>query len=205
MTTEVKTDLDALINEDGGLDDPTTLQSDEEILGLDEDDYIPDKFKFVTRDNVTIEVLKDVAKLSVLVTAAIDQDEKADSMPFPSVNSTIMAYVIEYLEHHFKTGKMQLPKKPLPSKNFADAVEDPWDAEFVDKVLATSQQHLYDLILAANYMDIESLLRLCCARTACLLKGQPLEKFKGILDPQQSIQNDNEEDGVEDIPIEESD
>jgi hypothetical protein len=42
---------------------------------------------------------------------------------------------------------------------------------------------LYDLILAANYMDIKSLLHLGCAKVASLIKGQPLEKIKEILDP----------------------
>ena len=36
---------------------------------------------------------------------------------------------------------------------------------------------------AANYMDIRSLLHLGCAKVASLIKGQPLEKIKGILDP----------------------
>ncbi len=40
---------------------------------------------------------------------------------------------------------------------------------------------LYDLILAANYMDIKSLLHLGCAKVASLIKGQPLEKIKEIL------------------------
>ena len=40
---------------------------------------------------------------------------------------------------------------------------------------------LYDLILAANYMDIKSLLHLGCACVASLIKGQPLDKIKDIL------------------------
>jgi hypothetical protein len=58
------------------------------------------------------------------------------------------------------------------------------DAEYIDKIGETRQQ-LYDLILAANYMDIKSLLHLGCAKVASLIKGQPLEKIKEILDPNQ--------------------
>lgn len=61
---------------------------------------------------------------------------------------------------------------------------DDRDAEFIDKIGETRQQ-LYDLILAANYMDIKSLLHLGCAKVASLIKGQPLEKIKEILDPNQ--------------------
>jgi len=59
------------------------------------------------------------------------------------------------------------------------------DAAYIDKIGETRQQ-LYDLILAANYMDIKSLLHLGCAKVASLIKGQPLEKIKEILDQNQS-------------------
>jgi hypothetical protein len=59
---------------------------------------------------------------------------------------------------------------------------DKWDAEYIDKIGGDRQQ-LYDLILGANYLDIKSLLHLGCAKVASLIKGQPLEKIKEILDP----------------------
>lgn len=63
------------------------------------------------------------------------------------------------------------------------------DADYIDKIGETRQQ-LYDLILAANYMDIKSLLHLGCAKVASLIKGQPLEKIKEILDPNQGKKDD---------------
>ena len=65
-----------------------------------------------------------------------------------------------------------------------DSCPHKWDADYIDKIGDTRQQ-LYDLILAANYMDIKSLLHLGCAKVASLIKGQPLEKIKEILDPNQ--------------------
>lgn len=41
--------------------------------------------------------------------------------------------------------------------------KDPWDADYIDKI-GEDRQLLYDLILAANYMDIKSLLHLGCAK-----------------------------------------
>ena len=61
-----------------------------------------------------------------------------------------------------------------------DVVEDQWDAEFIDTI-GDDRQQLYDLVMAANYMDIPSLLHLGCAKVASLIKGQPLEKIKDIL------------------------
>jgi len=63
--------------------------------------------------------------------------------------------------------------------------KDKWDAEFIDNI-GINRQQLYDLILAANYMDVKSLLHLGCAKVASLIKGQPLEKIKDILAVDQS-------------------
>jgi hypothetical protein len=49
--------------------------------------------------------------------------------------------------------------QPLKSPNMAEVVSQ-WDAEFVD----VDQELLFELILAANYMDIKPLLDLSCAK-----------------------------------------
>jgi hypothetical protein len=64
----------------------------------------------------------------------------------------------------------------------ADVCPHKPDAAMIDKV-GEVKQNLYDLILAANYLDIKSLLHLGCAKVASLIKGQPLEKIKEILNP----------------------
>jgi len=66
------------------------------------------------------------------------------------------------------------------SKEMKQVCSDPWDAQYIDKI-GDTRQDLYDLILAANYMDIKGLLHLGCAKVASLIKGQPLEKIKDIL------------------------
>lgn len=73
-----------------------------------------------------------------------------------------------------------------------------WDADYIDKIGETRQQ-LYDLILAANYMDIKSLLHLGCAKVASLIKGQPLEKIKEILDPNQGAKKADAKDAKVDV------
>ncbi len=74
-------------------------------------------------------------------------------------------------------------EKPLKSNKMGDVCKDPWDAKFIDDVDNRSRQQLYDIILAANYLDIRSLLHLGCAKVASLIKGQPLDKIKDILAP----------------------
>jgi S-phase kinase-associated protein 1 len=91
--------------------------------------------------------------------------------------------VVNYMKEH-KGVEPPIIEKPLRSKVMKDVCPHKWDADYIDKIGDTRQQ-LYDLILAANYMDIKSLLHLGCAKVASLIKGQPLEKIKEILDPNQ--------------------
>merc|ERR1711916_114461 len=64
-------------------------------------------------------------------------------------------------------------EKPLKSSSMAEAVPE-WDAKFVD----LGQETLFELILAANYMDIKSLLDLTCAKVASLIKGKSPEEIR---------------------------
>lgn len=63
--------------------------------------------------------------------------------------------------------------KPLKSSNMKDVVPA-WDAAFVE----VEQDMLFELILAANYMDIKSLLDLTCAKVASMIKGKTPEDIR---------------------------
>lgn len=56
-------------------------------------------------------------------------------------------------------------EKPLKSANMHDVVQE-WYAKFVE----VQQETLFELILAANYMDIKPLLDLTCATVASMIK-----------------------------------
>lgn len=63
-------------------------------------------------------------------------------------------------------------EKPLKSANMHDVVQE-WYAKFVE----VQQETLFELILAANYMDIKPLLDLTCATVASMIKVQVLFSF----------------------------
>lgn len=97
----------------------------------------------------------------------------------PGIRGEILEHVFKYLQRH-QGLEPAIVEKPLRSRHMKEVCKDQWDAEFIDRI-GENRAALYDLILAANYMDIKSLMYLGAAKTASLIKGQPLEKIKDIL------------------------
>lgn len=160
---------------------------------LDEDDELDRKINLVSSDGHTFPVNIKYAKISVFVTSALEDDDEAIDIPVLSVDKETLALVVEFMNHHEGT-EPERPEKPLRHKEMSQVCNDPWDAEFIDRVdQQYGRQQLYNVILAANYMDIKSLLHIACAKVASLIKGQPLEKIKVILDPNSQEQHDEGE------------
>jgi Fe-S cluster assembly ATP-binding protein len=69
----------------------------------------------------------------------------------------------------------------LRSAQLSDCVSQ-WYADFVN----VDQEILFELILAANFMDIKSLLELACAKIASLIKGMTIPEIREYF----NIEND---------------
>ena len=116
-----------------------------------------------------------VAKMSELVKSMMDEDGEDDDIkeiPLPNVKSQVLRKVIEFCEHHLQEPMTEI-EKPLKSNSMGDVVQK-WYAEFVD----VEQVLLFELILAANYMDIKPLLDLTCATVASMIKGKTPEDIR---------------------------
>jgi len=153
-------------------------KSDAKVDSLSLDDE-QGTIKLQSKDGKEFIVEKKHAFISTLVKTSLDTDASASEVPMPGVKGDILAKVVEYMNHH-KGTEPPIIEKPLRSKVLKDVCKDSWDADYIDKI-GENRQQLYDLILAANYMDVKSLLHLGCAKVASLIKGQPLEKIKDIL------------------------
>jgi len=163
---------------------PTPAPAPAAAKGLDDDKDSGKPLKLSSKDKKEFVVERKFAFISTLVKTSLENDDKAEEVPIPGVTGAILELVVNYMKEH-KGVEPPIIEKPLRSKVMKDVCPHKWDAEYIDKIGDTRQQ-LYDLILAANYMDIKSLLHLGCAKVASLIKGQPLEKIKEILDPNQS-------------------
>lgn len=143
--------------------------------------------KLVSRDKVSFEIPdRKFACISKLVAQALENDLKATEIDIPAVAAKDLAPIVEYMIHRQGTEEAA-PEAPLRSKFLKDAVKDQWVVALIEKISATDKQDLYDIILAANYMDIPTLMRTGCAMVATLIKGIPVEKIKEVLKPNKEL------------------
>jgi S-phase kinase-associated protein 1 len=93
-------------------------------------------------------------------------------IPIVNVKTAILKKVVEFCEHHV-TEPMSDIEKPLKSDNMTEVVQS-----FYANFINVDQETLFDLILAANFMDIKPLLDLTCASVASMIKGKTPEEIR---------------------------
>lgn len=146
---------------------------------------VPKKVTLTSTEGESFEVSGKVAIMSELVKTMIVTDDGDDEdgsegsseaedheIPLPNVKSEVLGKVIEFCKYHVDRPMREI-EKPLKSAKMEQVVDD-WDAKFVD----IEQELLFELILAANYMDIKSLLDLTCAKVASMIKGKSPEEIR---------------------------
>ena len=111
----------------------------------------------------------------------IEDTGTEEEIPLPNVKFQILKKVMEYCEKHRNDNPPEI-EKPLKTSNLNELV-DAYDAKFID---LENLEELFEIILAANYLDIRSLLDLSCAKVASLIKGKSPEEIRKIF----NIEND---------------
>jgi len=144
--------------------------SKEEAMSLDDGEE--KKLRLVSSDGEKFEVSKKIATSSELVKTMAEGDKEENEIPLPNVKSAVLRKVVEYMKYHVDNPAREI-EKPLKSANMSEVVSQ-WDADFVD----VDQEVLFELILAANYMDVKPLLDLCCAKVASMIKGKSPEQIR---------------------------
>ena len=98
-------------------------------------------------------------------------------IPVPAVDARTLSKVLEYCKKH------------LIDLN-TDFDYSEWDKDFVD----VEVRMLYDLIMAADYLNIPPLIDLICDKIASLFKGQTPEKIREIFNIENDFSKEEEED-----------
>nr|ACA61784.1 SKP1-like protein 2 [Petunia x hybrida]ACT35738.1 SKP1-like 1 [Petunia x hybrida] len=133
-------------------------------------------------DGETFQVEESVAVESQTIKHMIEDDCADSSIPLPNVTSQILAKVIEYCKRHVEASKSEDKATEDDLKSF--------DADFVK----VDQSTLFDLILAANYLNIKSLLDLTCQTVADMIKGKTPEEIRKTFNIKNDFTPEEEEE-----------
>jgi len=102
-----------------------------------------------------------------------------------NIDGETLGHIVQFLKEHNGT-EPPLPEKPVKSKDMKDVTTE-WMAKFIDDIVNKDITQLYKVISAANYLFINSLLHICCAKVASMLKGIPIDEIKNTLLPNSNI------------------
>ena len=141
------------------------------------------KITLKSSDGETFEVDEAVALESQTIKHMVEDDCADNGIPLPNVTSKILAKVIEYCKKHVDASKPD----DRPSN---DEDLKAWDTDFVKIDQAT----LFDLILAANYLNIKSLLDLTCQTVADMIKGKTPEEIRKTFNIKNDFTPEEEEE-----------
>ena len=127
-----------------------------------------------------VKINAKAAKRSNLI-KDFNNDFPEEAIELKNINNQTLIKVKEYLEHYENIE----PKKimhPLPKKDFKECV-DTWDYDYIN----LQNESIFEIMLAANFMDIQPLLELASAKIASLIKGKNERQIREIL----NMQNDH--------------
>ncbi|CAN6371851.1 unnamed protein product [Urochloa humidicola] len=151
-------------------------------------------------DGEEFEVEEAVAMESQTIRHMIEDDCADNGIPLPNVNSKILSKVIEYCNKHVHAAAAAAAASKAGSDDAGAAAANStatsgedlknWDADFVKVDQAT----LFDLILAANYLNIKGLLDLTCQTVADMIKGKTPEEIRKTFNIKNDFTPEEEEE-----------
>lgn len=128
-----------------------------------------------SNDGRDFEIEIKVAHMAETIKNLIEDAGTENPVPLPNVNGAILHKTIQYCAYHTDNPDNVTTDKDGANKD-VKRTDDiiPWDLDFCKVDQAT----LFELILAANYLDIKPLLDLCCKTVANMIKGKTPEEIR---------------------------
>ena len=123
-------------------------------------------------DEETFVVVEAVAMMSQTIKHIIEDGCAGDVIPLPNVPAKVLAKILEFCNR-----QVEIPKTDVDDYRRNSGVDEEtkkWNKEYVE----VEQDMLFDIILAANYLNIKSLLDLMCQTVADMMKGKTPEEIR---------------------------
>lgn len=142
------------------------------IIVSSDNQKFPVERKVAEKSTLLRNLLKDLAPSDQQQEPTSDDEDEDDLMeiPTPNVRADVLKHIFKWCEHY----------KDVPNtdddnddaKNSAPI--DEWDKQFLN----VDQEMLYEIILAANYLNIRPLLTSGCKRVAEMIRGKSPDEIR---------------------------
>ena len=143
----------------------------------------------ISSDLNPIEIKTKAAMRSNLIKNLIE-DYPQGNYPMNEVNYETLLKVKDYLDHYENLEPKEI-SQPLPKKDFIDCVDN-WDYDYIN----INKEKIFEIMLAANFMDIQPLLDLTCAKIASEIRGKNEEDIRKVFNFEKGCDEDEEEDNI---------
>ncbi|XP_010435879.1 PREDICTED: SKP1-like protein 11 [Camelina sativa] len=131
-------------------------------------------------DGQSFEVEEEVVIQSQTIAHMVEDDCASTEIPLSNVTSKTLALVMEYCKKHHVDDANPISEEELKK----------WDGQFME----TDQSTIFDLILAANYLNIASLLDLTCQTVADMIKGKTPDQIRAHFNIKNDFTPEEEEE-----------
>ena len=137
-----------------------------------------DQITLVTKDSIKNICEKRIYKYSKYLNDLVDSSSQIDSgediqINLENIDNQTLTEITKFLDYYDKKPFEKIPK-PLRSDDLSVCVEN-WYVEYLNNM---NMEILFEVIKSANFLEIESLLDLTCAKVATMLKGKSVEEIR---------------------------
>ncbi|CAN4126602.1 unnamed protein product [Withania somnifera] len=152
------------------------------------------KKKMVTlrsNDDDEFEVEEAAVIQSEMIKNMIEDGCATSVIPLPIIDSKTLTKVIEYLNKHITKDEKEDP---------VEIGEEDDLKELDEQFLNMNLEELFDVIMAANYLNIHGLMELCCQSAADRLKNKSVRAVREMLKITNDLTEEEEQEIINDAP-----
>lgn len=145
-------------------------------------------FTLISSDDERFEVTEAAANMSQTIRHMIEDGCADAGIPLPNVSATILAKVLEFCNKHAAAA--------AADSSSSNAGGDKELASFDKAFLDVDTDTLYDLLMAANYLDVKELLDLACQKVADMIRGKTPEQIRQTFGMKNDFSQEEQEEIV---------
>lgn len=162
-----------------------------EITGLD-DEPKSDMIKIISNDGYVCCIERKYTLISEFLKGMycgdMDAGKEGSEITLTKLSGDSLKYIEEYMNHH-KGDDNDIPNMPLEDTDMKKVLKDPWDAEFMERIVPISEnlqqvpnlRKLIDLLTDSNYLGMNVMLHKLSAKFASFLRNKDEEEISKFL------------------------